>query len=67
MEELEQTAKLAIDSGGKGMKAQMSGWSGKAGEWRKTAAVAEADKAIDRALAPKKERLVPSRGKTNTP
>jgi hypothetical protein len=34
VEELEQTAKLAIDSGGKGMKAQMSGWSGKAGEWR---------------------------------
>lgn len=33
----------------------------------KSAAVAEAEKAIDRALAPKKERLVPPRGKTNTP
>jgi hypothetical protein len=34
VEELEQTAKLAIDSGGKGMKAQIGGWSGKAGEWQ---------------------------------
>ena len=34
VEELEMTAKLGIDSAGKGMKAQMSGWSGKAGEWR---------------------------------
>ena len=33
----------------------------------KTAAVAEAEKAIDRALALKKVRLVPPQGKTNTP
>lgn len=32
VEELEQTAKLAIDSGGKGMKAQVGGFSGKSGE-----------------------------------
>lgn len=32
MEELEATAKLAIDSGGQGFKAQMQGWSGKAGD-----------------------------------
>ena len=32
MEELEATAKPAIDSGGQGFKAQMQGWSGKAGE-----------------------------------
>ena len=33
----------------------------------KSAAVAEAEKAIDRALALKKVRLVPPKGKTNTP
>jgi hypothetical protein len=32
VEELEQTAKLAIDSGGKGMKAQVGGFSGMSGE-----------------------------------
>ncbi|MGY4177654.1 hypothetical protein ACVIHH_002945 [Bradyrhizobium sp. USDA 4518] len=32
VEELEQTAKLAIDSGGEGLKAQTGGFSGKAGE-----------------------------------
>jgi hypothetical protein len=32
VEELEQTAKLAIDSGGKGMKAQVGGFAGKSGE-----------------------------------
>lgn len=33
VEELEATAKLAIDSGGKGLKAQTSGFSGKSGEF----------------------------------
>jgi hypothetical protein len=33
----------------------------------KSEAVAEAEKAIDRALAPKKVRLVPPKGGTNTP
>jgi hypothetical protein len=33
----------------------------------KSAAVAEAEKAIDRALALKKVRLVPPKGETNTP
>ena len=33
----------------------------------KSAAVAEAENAIDRALAPKKVRLVPPKGETNTP
>jgi intracellular multiplication protein IcmO len=33
VEELEQTAKLAVDSGGKGMKAQVGGFSGHAGEF----------------------------------
>ena len=33
VEELEQTAKLAQDSGGKGMKAQVGGFSGRAGEF----------------------------------
>lgn len=36
VEELEQTAKLAIDSGGKGMKAQLQGWSVKSGEMSTT-------------------------------
>jgi TraM recognition site of TraD and TraG len=36
LEELEMTAKLAIDSGGKGMKVQLGGWSGKSGEWQTT-------------------------------
>lgn len=36
MEELELTAKLAIESGGKGMKAQIGGWSGKSGELQTT-------------------------------
>jgi hypothetical protein len=34
VEEGEQTAKLAIESAGKGMKAQLQGWSGKSGELR---------------------------------
>jgi len=33
VEELEMTAKLAMESGGKGMKAQVGGFSGKAGEF----------------------------------
>jgi hypothetical protein len=33
VEELEQTAKLATDSGGKGMKAQVGGFAGRAGEF----------------------------------
>jgi hypothetical protein len=32
VEELEMTAKLAVESGGKGMKAQVGGFSGKSGE-----------------------------------
>lgn len=36
VEELEQTAKLAVESGGKGMKAQLQGWSGKSGEMSTT-------------------------------
>jgi hypothetical protein len=36
VEELEQTAKLAIDSGGEGMKAQIGGWAGKSGEMSTT-------------------------------
>ena len=35
--------------------------------YSKLAAVVEAEKAIDRALALKKVRLVPPQGKTNTP
>jgi hypothetical protein len=35
--------------------------------YSKLAAVVEAEKAIDRALALKKVRLVPPKGKTNTP
>jgi hypothetical protein len=34
VEELEATAKLAIDSGGEGLKAQTGGFSGKAGEFQ---------------------------------
>jgi hypothetical protein len=36
VEELEQTAKLAIDSGGEGLKAQIGGWSGQSGEMSTT-------------------------------
>ncbi|GAB1716957.1 MAG: hypothetical protein NTAFB05_19990 [Nitrobacter sp.] len=32
VEELEQTAKIAIDSAGEGLKAQLQGWSGTSGE-----------------------------------
>jgi hypothetical protein len=35
--------------------------------YRKLTAVVEAEKAIDRALALKKVRLVPPKGETNTP
>ena len=57
-----------------GVGRHMWKWSASVGDvvitgqaYSKLAAVVEAEKAIDRALALKKVRLVPPQGKTNTP
>jgi len=57
-----------------GIGRQLWKWSASVGDvvitgqaYSKSAAVVEAEKAIDRALALKKVRLVPPQGKTNTP
>jgi hypothetical protein len=57
-----------------GIGRQLWKWSASVGDvvitgqaYSKVAAVVEAEKAIDRALALKKVRLVPPQGKTNTP
>jgi hypothetical protein len=57
-----------------GVGRHMWKWSASVGDvvitgqaYSKVAAVVEAEKAIDRALALKKVRLVPPQGKTNTP
>jgi hypothetical protein len=57
-----------------GIGRQLWKWSASVGDvvitgqaYSKLAAVVEAEKAIDRALALKKVRLVPPQGKTNTP
>jgi hypothetical protein len=57
-----------------GVGRQMWKWSASVADvvitgqaYSKLAAVVEAEKAIDRALALKKLRLVPPKGKTNTP
>lgn len=57
-----------------GIGRQLWKWSASVGDvvitgqaYSKLAAVVEAEKAIDRALALKKVRLVPPQGETNTP